>query len=83
MVRKVRLCVRTAANFVRYSARGLAAANVRHHHSSSERQLVSGPVRMQGRIRFGEDFEFDLRAYDLRHAGRALKVERIPMNSRH
>ena len=30
-------------------------------------------------IRFGEDFELDLRAYELRRAGRALKLERIPM----
>ena len=32
----------------------------------------------QGFVRF-EDFELDLRAYQLRHSGRTLKLERIPM----
>ena len=31
-------------------------------------------------LRFGEDFELDLRAYELRRAGRVLKLERIPMD---
>jgi predicted ATPase/DNA-binding winged helix-turn-helix (wHTH) protein len=31
-------------------------------------------------IRFAEDFELDLRCYELRRAGRALKLERIPMD---
>ncbi|HMG17403.1 MAG TPA: winged helix-turn-helix domain-containing protein [Gemmatimonadales bacterium] len=34
---------------------------------------------MQPSIRFGEDFELDPRAYQLRRAGRSLKLERIPM----
>ena len=34
---------------------------------------------MADQIRFGEDLELDLRAYELRRAGRALKLERIPM----
>ncbi len=43
-------------------------------------QLVaSESVRTQGSIRFGEDFELDLRAYELRRSGRVLKLERIPM----
>ena len=31
------------------------------------------------KIRFGDDFELDLRSYELRRAGRVLKMERIPM----
>src|SRR5262249_52951818 len=31
-------------------------------------------------LRFGEDFELDLRAYELRRGGRVLKLERIPMD---
>ncbi len=30
-------------------------------------------------IRFGEDFELDLQAYELRRAGLAIRLERIPM----
>src|SRR5262245_6840298 len=30
-------------------------------------------------VRFGDGFELDARAYELRRAGRALKLERIPM----
>ena len=41
--------------------------------------MVSGPVRIQGTIHFGEDFELDLRAYELRRAERSVKLERIPM----
>jgi predicted ATPase/serine/threonine protein kinase len=41
--------------------------------------MASDPVKISDRIRFGEDFELDLRAYELRRAGRALKLERIPM----
>lgn len=37
------------------------------------------PTRLPGSIRFGEDFEFDLRACRLRRSGRVLKLERIPM----
>src|SRR5262245_27668160 len=41
--------------------------------------LVSGSVKLQGTVRFGEDCELDLRAYELRRGGRPLKLERIPM----
>jgi TolB-like protein/DNA-binding winged helix-turn-helix (wHTH) protein/Flp pilus assembly protein TadD len=41
--------------------------------------MASEPVKTLDQIRLGEDFEFDLRAYELRHAGRVLKLERIPM----
>ena len=34
---------------------------------------------LQPLIRFGEDFEFDRRAYQLRRAGHTLKLERIPL----
>jgi DNA-binding winged helix-turn-helix (wHTH) protein len=37
------------------------------------------PVRTQETIDFGEDFELDFRAYELRRSGRVLKLERIPM----
>jgi len=30
-------------------------------------------------VRFGDDFELDLRNYELRRAGRSLKLERIPL----
>ncbi|MGO9259814.1 MAG: winged helix-turn-helix domain-containing tetratricopeptide repeat protein [Bryobacteraceae bacterium] len=41
--------------------------------------MSSGPVRNQDTIRFGEDFEVDLRSYKLHRNGRVLKLERIPM----
>ncbi len=31
-----------------------------------------------GEVRFGDDFELDFRTYELRRAGRVLKLERIP-----
>lgn len=37
------------------------------------------PVRAAETIRLGEEFELDLRAYELRRSGRPLKLERIPM----
>jgi len=37
------------------------------------------PVRIADPIRLGEDLELDVRAYELRRSGRALKLERIPM----
>src|SRR5207247_3596452 len=37
------------------------------------------PAPVPQSIRFGEDFELDLRAYQLRRSGRTLKLERIPM----
>jgi predicted ATPase/serine/threonine protein kinase len=41
--------------------------------------MASDPVKIPGQVRFGEDFELDLRAYELRRSGRVLKLERIPM----
>jgi predicted ATPase/DNA-binding winged helix-turn-helix (wHTH) protein len=41
--------------------------------------MVSEPNKIADLIRFGEDFELDLRAYELRRSGLALKLERIPM----
>ena len=40
--------------------------------------MASDPVRFSDSIQFGEDFDLDLRTYELRRAGRALKLERIP-----
>jgi DNA-binding winged helix-turn-helix (wHTH) protein len=37
-------------------------------------------ARFADRIRFGEDVELNLRAFELRKAGHALKLERIPMD---
>ena len=37
------------------------------------------PVHVPPSLRFGPDFELDRRAYQLRYAGRPLKLERIPM----
>ena len=42
--------------------------------------MVPGPVPFADRVRLGEDVELDLRAYELRKAGRALRLERIPMD---
>lgn len=41
--------------------------------------MGSSPAGAQESIRFGEDFEVDLRALELRHVGRPLKLERIPL----
>jgi serine/threonine protein kinase/tetratricopeptide (TPR) repeat protein len=41
--------------------------------------VASEPVRISEPIKFGEDFELDVRAYELRRSGKALKLERIPM----
>ena len=41
--------------------------------------MPSDPANAADQIRFGDDFELDLRAYELRRAGRILKLERIPM----
>jgi serine/threonine protein kinase len=40
--------------------------------------MAVDPVRNQDKVRFGEDFELDVRAFELRRAGRVLKLERIP-----
>jgi TolB-like protein/DNA-binding winged helix-turn-helix (wHTH) protein/Tfp pilus assembly protein PilF len=42
--------------------------------------LASGPVKIQGTVRFGQDFELDFQSYKLRRDGRVLKLERIPMD---
>jgi len=36
-------------------------------------------VQFPNRVKLGDDFELDPRAYELRRAGRSLKLERIPM----
>ncbi len=41
--------------------------------------MASDPVRLSYSIRFGDDFDLDPRTYELRRAGRVLKLERIPM----
>src|SRR5271157_760710 len=41
--------------------------------------MASEPVRFSQRYRFSGDFELDAESYTLRHAGRVLKLERIPM----
>jgi Tol biopolymer transport system component/DNA-binding winged helix-turn-helix (wHTH) protein len=41
--------------------------------------MASNPLKTADPIRFGDDFELDLRAYELRRSGRPLKLERIPM----
>jgi serine/threonine protein kinase/tetratricopeptide (TPR) repeat protein len=41
--------------------------------------VASEPVRITEPVKFGEDYELDVRAYELRRSGRPLKVERIPM----
>ncbi len=41
--------------------------------------MAAEPMTVPEIIKFDEDFELDLRAYELRQTGRALKLERIPM----
>jgi len=41
--------------------------------------MAAGSARIQGEVRFGEDFELDCRNFQLRRAGRVLKLERIPL----
>ena len=41
--------------------------------------MASEPALPQEPIRFGGDFELDLRLYELRRSGRVVKLERIPM----
>jgi TolB-like protein/DNA-binding winged helix-turn-helix (wHTH) protein len=40
--------------------------------------MATEPVRVQQVIKFGGDFELDLRAYELRRSGHALKLEPTP-----
>jgi predicted ATPase/DNA-binding winged helix-turn-helix (wHTH) protein len=41
--------------------------------------VASDPVRQSDSIQFGKDFDLDPRTYELRSAGRIVKLERIPM----
>ena len=41
--------------------------------------MASDPFKQSDSIQFGENFDLDLRTYELRRAGRVLKLERIPM----
>jgi eukaryotic-like serine/threonine-protein kinase len=41
--------------------------------------LASEPTRVTEPIKFGNGFELDVRAYELRRSGKPLKLERIPM----
>jgi TolB-like protein/DNA-binding winged helix-turn-helix (wHTH) protein/Tfp pilus assembly protein PilF len=41
--------------------------------------VASDPQQAPSSIRFGEDFELDRAAYQLRRAGRRVKLERIPL----
>ena len=41
--------------------------------------MASKPLGLPDWIRFGDDFELDVRAYELRSAGTSLKLNPIPM----
>lgn len=41
--------------------------------------MASNPIKTSELIRFGDDFELDIRAYELRRSGVRLRLERIPM----
>lgn len=41
--------------------------------------MGSSPAGTQESIKFGKDFEVDLRASELRRSGHNLKLERIPL----
>ena len=41
--------------------------------------MADEPARTGGTIGFGGDFELDARSYELRRSGRAVRLERIPM----
>ena len=41
--------------------------------------MASKPLGLPDWIRFGDDFELDVRAYELRSAGASLKLNPIPM----
>src|ERR1700678_937804 len=45
----------------------------------SGRAMTSQPIGLQQSIRFGEDFELDLRPRRLRRGSHVLKLERIPL----
>lgn len=42
--------------------------------------MASDPVRIANSLKLGEEFELDLRAYELRRSGQPLRLERIPMD---
>ena len=42
--------------------------------------MAPDPLPIPQSIRFGEDLELDRPAYELRRSGRALKLERIPLD---
>src|SRR5579872_4796389 len=42
-------------------------------------QMSSGSTTSPASLRFGEDFEFDVGAFELRRAGRSLKLKPVPM----
>jgi TolB-like protein/DNA-binding winged helix-turn-helix (wHTH) protein/Flp pilus assembly protein TadD len=56
-----------------------AANSIELRHSCWGTGVRSESAEAQEPIRFGEDFEVDVRTCELRHVGRALKLERIPM----
>src|SRR4029077_3987117 len=41
--------------------------------------MASGGAISTSLFKFGDEFELDLRAYELRRSGQVLKLERIPM----
>src|ERR1700730_16828612 len=41
--------------------------------------MAAEPVEIPNPVKFGDDLELDQRAYELRRAGRPLKLERLPM----
>jgi DNA-binding winged helix-turn-helix (wHTH) protein len=42
--------------------------------------VVANPTKTQDIIQFVNDFELNLRAYELRRHGRPVKLERLPMD---
>jgi TolB-like protein/Tfp pilus assembly protein PilF/DNA-binding winged helix-turn-helix (wHTH) protein len=41
--------------------------------------VASGPSKISGSVKLGENYELDFGAYELRRSGRPIKLERIPM----
>jgi hypothetical protein len=42
--------------------------------------MRSDPAKVPSHLCLGENFELDVRSYELRRAGRVLELERIPMD---
>ena len=42
--------------------------------------MLSDPVKLPNSFKFGNDFELDVRGYELRSAGCPLKLKPIPMD---